>query len=302
MSQSNDNANTVNEEDRFKFVDDLTVLEIINLLLMEISSYDLYAHVPSDIPTHNNYIRKENLKSQENLSLINVWTKKKTMILNQKKTKNMIFNFSKNHQFQIRLNENKENIDVVDTFKLLGTIITNDLKWNTEKKNTEYLTKKAWKRMQLLNNAAQFTSQIIDLESIYTTFIRPVLEQSSPVWSSSLTEENSTDIERVQKTAIKIIMGKKYNCYKSALLELNLKTLSQRRIDLSLVFAKRTIQNKKVKKMFPIRQENRFQKRRKTEYYKVNRASTERLKMSAIPQMQHLLNEEHTKKNNKTAH
>ena len=70
----------MNEEDRFKFVDDLTVLEIINLLLMEISSYDLYAHVPSDIPTTNNYIRKENLKSQENLSLINVWTKKKTMI------------------------------------------------------------------------------------------------------------------------------------------------------------------------------------------------------------------------------
>ena len=215
------------------------------------------------------------------------------MILNQKKTKNMIFNFSKNHQFQIRLNENKENIDVVDKFKLLGTIITNDLKWN---KNTEYLTKKAWKCMQLLNNAAKFTSQKNDLKSIYTTFIRPVLEQSSPVWSSSLTEENSTDIERVQKTAIKIIMGKKYNCYKSALLELNLKTLSQRRIDLSLVFAKRTIQNKKVKNMFPIRQENRFQKRRKTEYYKVNRASTERLKMSAIPQMQHLLNEDNKNK------
>ena len=61
------------------------------------------------------------------------------MILNQKKTKIMIFNFSKNHQFQIRRNENKENIDVVDKFKLLGTIITNDLKWN---ENTEYLTKK----------------------------------------------------------------------------------------------------------------------------------------------------------------
>ena len=85
----------------------------------------------------------------------------------------MILNFSKNHQFQIRLNENNENIEVVDQFKLLGTIITNDLKWN---ENTEYLTKKAWKRMQLLNNAAKFTNQKNDLKSIYTTFIRPVLE------------------------------------------------------------------------------------------------------------------------------
>ena len=50
LSQSNDNADTMNEEDRFKFVDDLTVLEIINLITMEISSSDLYAHVPSDIP------------------------------------------------------------------------------------------------------------------------------------------------------------------------------------------------------------------------------------------------------------
>ena len=97
-------------------------------------------------------------------------------------------------------------------------------------------------------------------------------------------------------------MGKKYTCYETALSDLNMKTLAQRRTDLSLVFAKRTIQNKKVKKMFPIRQENRFKKRRKTEYYKVNRANTERLKMSAIPQMQHLLNEDNKNNKNKTAY
>ena len=64
LSQSNDNANMVEEEDRFKFVDDLTILEIINLLMMEITSYDLQYHVPSDILIHSNYIRREKLKSQ----------------------------------------------------------------------------------------------------------------------------------------------------------------------------------------------------------------------------------------------
>ena len=53
--------------------------------------------------------------------------------------------------------------------------------------------------------------------------------------------------------------------------------------------------------MFPIRQETRF-KKRKTEYYKVNRANIGRLKISAIPKMLNLLNEEHKKKKNKTAH
>ena len=97
LSQSNYNANNVNESDRFKIVDDLTILEIINVLTIEISLYDFYSHVPSDIPTFNNYTRKKLLKYQESLSLLLVWTKK--MILIQKKTKNMIFNFSKNKQF-----------------------------------------------------------------------------------------------------------------------------------------------------------------------------------------------------------
>ena len=68
--------------------------------------------------------------------------------------------------------------------------------------------------MQLINNAAKFTSQKNDLKSIYTTFIRPVLEQSAPVWSSSLTAENSTDIERVQKKQYKLSRAKSTSAMK----------------------------------------------------------------------------------------
>ena len=42
LSQSNDNADNVEEDDRFKFVDDLTALEIVNLLITQISSYDFF--------------------------------------------------------------------------------------------------------------------------------------------------------------------------------------------------------------------------------------------------------------------
>ena len=174
LSQSNDNADNVEEEDRFKFVDDLTALEIINLLITQISSYDFFSHVPSDIPTHNGYIDKKDLVSQTNLNLINSWTKKKKMIINQKKTKNMIFNFTKKHKFTTRLEVNKENVEVIEEVKLLGTIKTNDIKWD---KNTTHIVKKAWRRMQLLHNAARFTKERSHLTSIYKTFIRPVLEQ-----------------------------------------------------------------------------------------------------------------------------
>ena len=74
LSQSNNNADLVKVSDRFKFVDDLTVLEIIDLLTVGITSYNIKTHVPSDIPIHNQYIPATNLKSQHYLDEIRNWT------------------------------------------------------------------------------------------------------------------------------------------------------------------------------------------------------------------------------------
>ena len=55
----------VSERDRFKFVDDLTVLECVNLLSVGLTSYNVRHHVPSDIPTDFAFIPPENLKSDK---------------------------------------------------------------------------------------------------------------------------------------------------------------------------------------------------------------------------------------------
>ena len=99
--------------------------------------------------------------------------------------------------------------------------------------------------MQLLHTAAKFTKERNDLKSIFITYIRPVLEQSYVVWHSSLTLENSSDLERVQKAATRLIMGTKYENYEESLETLNMQKLSERRTNLSLTFAKRTLMNKK---------------------------------------------------------
>ena len=127
-------------EYRFKFVDDLTVLEKINLLTIGLSSFNSRASVPADIPSHNQYIPPEHLKSSEYIDAIKEWTLNQKIILNQKKTKVMIFNYSDNYQFTTRLRLNNENIEVVDKTKLLGVIVSNDLKWE---ENTQYLVKNA---------------------------------------------------------------------------------------------------------------------------------------------------------------
>ena len=53
FSQSNDNGNVVPVEDRLKFVDDLTFLEIVYLLNIGIVSYNIHQKVPAHIPVHH---------------------------------------------------------------------------------------------------------------------------------------------------------------------------------------------------------------------------------------------------------
>ena len=63
LSQSNDNADNVPVQDRFKFVDDLTVLEIIHLLNIGLASVNIRRTVPSNISSDNQIIPPDNLKT-----------------------------------------------------------------------------------------------------------------------------------------------------------------------------------------------------------------------------------------------
>ena len=85
LSQSINSADCVGLQDRFKFIDDLTILEIVNLLTVGITSYNIKQQVPSDIPQHNQFIPAENLNSQDWLDTINEWTEDQKMIINERK-------------------------------------------------------------------------------------------------------------------------------------------------------------------------------------------------------------------------
>ena len=289
LSQTNNSADIVNSEDRFKFVDDLTVLEIVNLLTIGISSFNIKHQIPNDIREDNKYIPPENLRSQLYLDTINTWTQNHKMKINQTKTKTMIFNHTNNYQFTTRLKIDNETLEIVNHTKLLGTIITNDLTWD---QNTNYITKKAFARMELLKKLSKFQPPKEDLKQIYITYIRSLLEQSSTVWHSSLTVENSNDLERVQKVALKIILKDSYKSYENALETLELESLASRRENLSLIFAQKCLKNPKMKYLFPPNNKTHEMKTRESEDFYVNHTNTTRLQRSPITYMQNLLNKE----------
>ena len=75
--------------------------------------------------------------------------------------------------------------------------------------------------MQILYRAASYTTKKQDLKRIYKTFVRSILEHSAVVWHSGLTKKNILALERVQKAAVKVMMGKKYISYEDGLKNLN---------------------------------------------------------------------------------
>ena len=80
----------------------------------------------------------------------------------------MLFNYTDNYKFTTRLALDEKNLEIVKQAKLLGVIITDDLKWG---KNTEYLVKKAYMRLELLRKVSEFSSSIDDKREIYILYI-----------------------------------------------------------------------------------------------------------------------------------
>ena len=215
------------------------------------------------------------------------------MELNEEKTKVMIFNFTRTKKFSTRLTLKEKTLETVKETKLLGTVITDDLKWT---KNTKELVKKAYGRMELLRKVSEF-SDYKDRLQIYKTFVRSVVEKSCVVWHSSLTQKNIGDLERVQRAAVKIITNGKYS-YREGLQFLNLPTLKERREALTVKFAKKCLTNKIAKNMFKLNQKKHNMKLRHTKKYKEENTNTKRLYNSAIPYMQRILNKENKETKN----
>ena len=109
----------------------------------------------------------------------------------------MISNFTHNYQFTTDIFQNEGHLEVIEHTKLLGTYISNDLRWD---KNTEFLVKKANARMRILHKIAEFNAPVEDMLTIYMSDIRPIVEQSCTVWHSRLTQENTENPERIHKS------------------------------------------------------------------------------------------------------
>ena len=212
------------------------------------------------------------------------------MKLNSDKTKVMLFNVSKQNDFmpEVRVKDDKQNIEVVEEFKLLGVQITSDLKWDA---NTNAITKKAFKRLWMLRRLKNLGLKTSSLVKIYTTQIRSLLEYGAVSWHSMLSIENEKAIERVQKSAVAVILGSDYENYENSLAVLALQRLDIRRTKLCTTFSRKAAKHPQHSNWFQKNDAHvSINTRSHKQTYKHVLARTQRLHKSPIAYMTNLLN------------
>ena len=199
----------------------------------------------------------------------------------------MIFSRSKT-DFTTRLSINDNQLDRISVTKLLGLCISEDLSWE---QNTKNICRKAYSRISILTKLKYVGVSTEDLLDIYVLFIRSTTEYCAVAFHSSLTVEQTTDIERIQKTCLKIILNDSYTSYSDALRITGLDTLQDRREKRCLSFARKCLAHPVNKRLFPRNKNtNKNDNIRCREKFTVNFARTAAYEKSTIPYCQRLLN------------
>jgi hypothetical protein len=141
-------------DDTVKFVDDTTILEIV------LKGQESNSVLPSQITESTKWASENNMK------------------LNPTKTKEVRVGFSPLPGALPPITFDGHDIVVVPHAKLLGVMISKDLKWI---EHADYICKKASKRLYALRLLKRVSIPAGKLVRVYTTCVRPILEFSCEV-------------------------------------------------------------------------------------------------------------------------
>ena len=228
---------------------------------------------------------------QDDLNSLHAYSSEKMLKIKESKTQIMKFNSAKTLDFppELYIEGFSDLLEVTRETKLLGLMVTDDLKWEA---NTNYICAKAYKKMWTLRRM-----KVLDLEpyvmlDVYAKEIRSLLELAVPAWHSGLTKHQQATIERVQKVAVSVILSDSNTgicdySYDMALVILDLEPLDVRREKLCGKFANQTLKSRHGD-MFKHNQ-NLHYTRAKSKFFK-NRCNTKRFYNSPLNYLTRLLN------------
>ena len=156
---------------------------------------------------------------------ISSWSLNNDTQLYPSKTKELLIDFSTKRTGFPDITIDGIAIERVNSAKMLGVSISDNLKWN---EHVEQITCKASKRLYMLTRLKKAGVPSKDILTVYLSKIRSLLEYGCEAWHPGLTEYLDSDIENIQKRALRIIYSHGMP-YETALQQAKLQTLRQRR-------------------------------------------------------------------------
>ena len=138
----------------------------------------------------------------EDLDKIHLWAAKWLVSFNPAKSESILFSRKLNRPFHPHLIMNQQVINEETSHKHLGLIFSSDCNWH---EHIDYVKTKAWSRINVMRKL-KFQLDRKSLETIYFSFIRPLLEYASVVWNNC-TQYESNELEKIQNEAARIVTG-----------------------------------------------------------------------------------------------
>ena len=229
------------KSEKVKFSDDGTVAVTVNLKTSLVPD-------PVDRPRPYNYHERTNHVLPEKNNLLQLYIKDtenfvrdNRMVINKKKTKVISFSKSRKWAFPPELSfSDGTPLEYVSDTRLVGVVVSQDLKWF---KNTAYICQKARNKLWILRRMLKLDLDVYQMFDVYTKEIRSILEMAVPVWHSGLTNQQTMDIESIQKVAMRIILKDKYINYQLACQTFSTLTLADRRTKLCSKFASKNFKS-----------------------------------------------------------
>ena len=136
------------------------------------------------------------------LEKVSAWAKTWLVSFNPLKTESLIITRKIHKPIHPPICMQNQQVQEVTLHKHLGLYISNDCSWHD---HITYTKDKAWGRINFMRKL-KYKLDRKSLETVYTAFIRPLLEYGSVTWDNC-TQYEKQELEKIQTEAARIATG-----------------------------------------------------------------------------------------------
>ena len=190
---------------QLKYIDDASKAASINLKKSLIPDTQVRPQPLNLYEASGKIIDPQENVLQHELDRFQIETTKNNFVTNKKKTMVMVFNNAKNYTFnpEFRMGDS-ETLSVKKELKILGVMVQNDLKWDSQvKQMVGKASAKIWllRRMKLMGVDENTITEYWKSEGLVH------LEYCVPLWAGGINIGQANDLQRTQMRAVAAITG-----------------------------------------------------------------------------------------------